>query len=524
MSCRRYLVFSDIHLADIENHADGWKRYKSSTYMFDGEFDKIVQEFVTLSPPDAQLVLVLNGDIFDFDLVSAIPEDPPWPVSRAETKRCLDPTEAKSAWKLKRMIADHPALVATLAGFLARGHELVYIMGNHDREFHFAAVQQVFVSAITRWAIKLDAEVDAAQIRFEPWFYHVPGEVYVEHGQQYDYYSSFRHVLDPVATVDGTEQILLPMGSWANRRLITHMGFFNPHSTDFIRGLASYMAHWFKHYAFSRRSLFINWFFGSLWVLYQLLRTKERMRPPEDYDEKLQAQAKRNGLDGEALRKIADLQKAPITSHLFRVLREFWFDRVLIATLMIGGTVALALVDIPLWIQLMVPLTTFPLLYVLYELMFAGDGIEAEFQKVSKVSLEIAKLLNVQAIVFGHTHKPQLVPLAPHCAFVNSGTWAPMWQRGGGELLPGFRNYVVITSRDGKVRMQLESWTVPTGFTFHRAHPRSLRAATDAAGDRHTESAGQGGEPQRTGETAGDHAGDRSVAAFERLGGQNVGP
>ena len=42
----RYLVVSDLHLVDVEQHEDGWKSYKEARYHFDEELDQLVDSFV----------------------------------------------------------------------------------------------------------------------------------------------------------------------------------------------------------------------------------------------------------------------------------------------------------------------------------------------------------------------------------------------------------------------------------------------------------------------------------------------
>ena len=74
---RRYLVISDLHLADLESHADGWKSYKHPRFTFDEELDRIVRRFVAEADSTAERVLVLNGDIVDFDLITRVPDEPP---------------------------------------------------------------------------------------------------------------------------------------------------------------------------------------------------------------------------------------------------------------------------------------------------------------------------------------------------------------------------------------------------------------------------------------------------------------
>ena len=280
----RYLVVSDLHLADVEEYADGWKAYKSSRYVYDEEFDRLVRRFVDESAPGDRLTLVLNGDIFDFDVVTAVPERPPWPVHGFERRRGLDPTAEKSAWKLERMLEHHPRFVATLAAFVAEGHELVYVLGNHDREFHFPEVQRALVDSLERRAGADGRTLPPEPVLFRPWFHYVPGELFVEHGHQYDMYTTFRHQLWPTVPRRGRPTLALPMGNLSNRYLMTRMGFFNPHASDYILNLYRYFTHWLRYYAFSRRSTALNWLGGSLVVMFMLLRNKKKLlRPPPEH-------------------------------------------------------------------------------------------------------------------------------------------------------------------------------------------------------------------------------------------------
>ncbi|MFA6035111.1 MAG: hypothetical protein WC889_19595, partial [Myxococcota bacterium] len=92
MSSRnRYLIVSDLHLADVEDNPDGWKYYKSSRFLIDDEFDRLVTRFLEEKLPDSEcggtpapLTMIFNGDIFDFDLITVVPDNPPWPVSKLE--------------------------------------------------------------------------------------------------------------------------------------------------------------------------------------------------------------------------------------------------------------------------------------------------------------------------------------------------------------------------------------------------------------------------------------------------------
>jgi UDP-2,3-diacylglucosamine pyrophosphatase LpxH len=454
---RRYLVVSDLHLCDVEDHPDGWKRYKRQSYVFDDELAALLADFEAAGGDE--LTLVLNGDIFDFDLVSAVPADPPFPVSRVERRRGLDATPAKSRWKLEHMLAHHPGFVATVAGFLARGHEVVYLLGNHDREVHFPEVRAVLEAALERAGGVL------ARFRIEEWFYYVPGQIYVEHGQQYDYYSSFRHLLAPVVETGGERVLAVPMGNLANRYLLSRMGFFNPHSGEYILNVFRYLAHWLRYYAWSRRGLFIPWLWGSLVVVATLLRLKPKLLPtPPAQTARVAEAARRYGLPEATVTALWRLHRPPITERFFRIFREFWIDRLLIAILMTGGTVALALVPIPLWIKLMVPLSSFPLLYFIYEWLARGESIFSIEKKFPGYARQIAALLPAQVVTFGHTHVPRLIPLDEGVTFVDTGTWAPIMRPADSDkLAPGYRNYLVVEPGSARPGVTLGCW--------HRAAP-----------------------------------------------------
>jgi len=455
----RYLVVSDLHLTDVEDHPDGWKAYKGSGFVFDDAFAGVLERFVAESAEGDRLTLVLNGDVIDFDLVTAVPESPSFPISRLERKRGLNPTAEKAVFKLDRVLSHHPRFVSALVDLLAKGARVVYILGNHDRELHFPEVQRAFLGALERAAAASKVSLLGGTVSFEPWFFYVPGEVYAEHGHQYDYYSSFRHPLWPVVETREGSALALPMGNLSNRYLMNAMGYFNPFASDYILNFFHYLAHWIRHYAFTRRSLALSWILGSLVVLRKLLTLKRKLRraPPEDR-KRLEATARRYDLPVETLVSIGRLHPIPIMHRYYRVMRELWLDRVLIAFLLSGGTIALALVPIPLWIKLMVPLSSFPLLYFIYEWLAQGDTIFSLEKVIPERARTVARLLPTRVVTFGHTHVPRQIPLAKGVVFVDTGTWAPITEpRDRSKLRPGYRNVLTVTASRGEVTTRFES-------------------------------------------------------------------
>lgn len=460
MECRRFLVVSDLHLCDIEEHADGWKAHKSARHSVDQDLTDLLDTFADDSSDGRPRVLVLNGDIFDFDLVTRVPQAPDFPVSALERTRGLLPTAAKSAWKLRRMMQDHRRFMLSLARFAARGHRIVYVMGNHDRELHFPEVQQAFLSELRDCAASLGAALADDAVGFEPWFYYVPGVLYAEHGQQYDYYNSFRFVLSPVVETRQGKEIALPMGNLSNRYLVNRMGFFNPHASDYILNVFHYAMHWLRFYAFTRRSIVFNWFFGSLMVMARLLSLKKWIhKKPANYEELLEHAGHRAGLPLATIHSLSALHRAPITMRFYRILREFWIDRLLLAVVMVLLGTGLALSPAPDWAKVMVPLSTFPLLYFIYESLARGETIFSAEHEIPRYAMRIASLLDARVVTFGHTHRPRVVPLGREAVFVDTGTWAPMSPGGApSEAVPGYMNYLTVDSDNGRVTHTLGSW------------------------------------------------------------------
>ncbi|MBT3221080.1 MAG: hypothetical protein HN348_18520, partial [Proteobacteria bacterium] len=296
-------------------------------------------------------------------------------------------------------------------------------------------------------------------IIFEPWFFYVPHEVYVEHGNQYDLYTSFRYLLWPVVKYRKQEVISLPMGNLSNRYLMSRMGHFNPHSSEYILNLFRYVRHWFKYYALTRRGLLFPWLFGSIKVVTRSLWTRRRMarRPPE-YDERLSQVADRLGLDREQILALAQLQRRPITQRFYRLLRELWIDRVIIALAMTSGTIVLALMPIQLWIKLMVPLSSFPLLYFIYEWLAQGESIFTIEQQIPKRAREVSQMLPVRLVSFGHTHVPRQIPLSRKTTFVDTGAWAPMTRIDDKTRLTlGMKNYLLANFDNGEMCLEFSS-------------------------------------------------------------------
>ena len=135
------VVLSDLHLG--EGRDERIARYSPTEDFFhDRAFARLLEHLSARYADDpGRLVLVLNGDVFDFLTVIRVPDDAEaerrgFTVSQAESRFGLDPTEAKSIYKLDVIREGHGEFFRALARFIAAGHRVEILRGNHDLELH----------------------------------------------------------------------------------------------------------------------------------------------------------------------------------------------------------------------------------------------------------------------------------------------------------------------------------------------------------------------------------------------------
>src|SRR6476659_5663592 len=88
-------IISDLHLCEAEPihpRFPLWKKYKTREFFFDKTFADFLRHIVNMAG-GSEVELVLNGDIFDFDSVMTLPDEPPFRVSWLEERRGLNPEE-----------------------------------------------------------------------------------------------------------------------------------------------------------------------------------------------------------------------------------------------------------------------------------------------------------------------------------------------------------------------------------------------------------------------------------------------
>ncbi|WP_367143981.1 hypothetical protein AB1A81_00250 [Bdellovibrio bacteriovorus] len=108
-------IISDLHLCEAEPvnlRFPLWKKFKTRQFFFDDTFEVFLKSCEEKAQ-GASVELVLNGDIFDFDSVLRLPDEPVFHVSGLEKRRGLFPIEERSRFKIEVILKDHTPFEAT---------------------------------------------------------------------------------------------------------------------------------------------------------------------------------------------------------------------------------------------------------------------------------------------------------------------------------------------------------------------------------------------------------------------------
>lgn len=135
---RHILILSDLHLWQVTDHDDMWMRYRHRQFAPDAQLFALIER-VYAQIGSAPLELVLNGDIFDFDV-------PPVVDGRATPAPSPRNGRAASA-RLAAILDDHELFIEALARVLSRGDRVLSINYNSSRSSWPALLRRLLSSA-----------------------------------------------------------------------------------------------------------------------------------------------------------------------------------------------------------------------------------------------------------------------------------------------------------------------------------------------------------------------------------------
>ncbi|MCB0415001.1 MAG: metallophosphoesterase [Bdellovibrionales bacterium] len=422
-------IVSDLHLCEAEPvnvKYPLWKKYKTEEFFFDKEFCEFL-DYIKEEAQGQQVELILNGDIFDFDSVTATPEAPTFKVSNLERHSSLLPQEEKSSFKIKRILQHHAIWLAGLRQFIKDGNRAIFVIGNHDLELHWPIVQKDILEALD-----LKGE-EQKLVRFCEWFYISNEDTLIEHGNQYDPYCLAYDPINPFVQRFQRLQVRIPFGNVATRTLINNMGFFNPHvDSNYIMSAWEYVKFFFKYMMRSQPFLILTWLFWSMVAM--VLSTFDRLTPsfknPLTVEDKIEYIAYKANATPRMVRELKELSSSPGANFLFIVMRELWLDRafflLLALAIILQFFITINNVYDVSFFWMLIPMLLFLPFFLFYSRTITSDV--AEYKEPREKVLWISGLISkTNRVVYGHTHDVRHELIGP-IEHLNSGTWSPAFK------------------------------------------------------------------------------------------------
>jgi UDP-2,3-diacylglucosamine pyrophosphatase LpxH len=200
-----YVLLSDVHLgSDLVTHLRPWAATSWLTREAEVD-DKLVSllAYHRTRRHDRPLCVVMAGDFLDLVGVSLSPEDSlrttPTSEEREHGLGSAPDHVVRKVWAIARR---HPRVFHAMMELVAEGNQLVLVRGNHDIELYWYAAQHAFVEAVLEHAPPEQRAEMAQRIAIHPWFFAVPGVLYVEHGHQFDPMCSYGDPLSSTCPID----------------------------------------------------------------------------------------------------------------------------------------------------------------------------------------------------------------------------------------------------------------------------------------------------------------------------------
>lgn len=209
------LVVSDFHLGKGRTFRDGTQNILED-FIYDREFSEFLAYYRSGSFRDAEVELILNGDILNLLQIDTL---------GVHTHLM---TERSTERAVRRIVQGHPEFFAALKAFMeVPGHTISYVVGNHDSGMLFSSARRAFSQAC------------GGEVMFYDVYYLFDG-IYVEHGQQYERFASI-DMNRPFITRGLPEPVInLPWGSLFVAVMLPRIKQERPH-VDKVRPFSAFL-------------------------------------------------------------------------------------------------------------------------------------------------------------------------------------------------------------------------------------------------------------------------------------------
>jgi UDP-2,3-diacylglucosamine pyrophosphatase LpxH len=459
------IILSDVHLGNDLNELAPDAPQRSA--QVDADLVSLIAHYRRV-PSAGRWRLVIAGDFIDFIGMALLPRDADLATEPSDEERLhgLGNTADHARIKLRAAIARHRSVFVALAAFLADGHAMTIVHGNHDVEFHWDAVKEELRSQLATMAAVCAAEPEAlaelgARVEFAPWFYYVGGVAYVEHGHQYDMLCSTELVMAPLSPRDPRRiartfsDVLLRwvvrptrgMPEYGHERMgIPDYVVFGLRlgMTGVVRLVARFAAAVIEMFRLQRASL-----------------SEAAVALREEHERRMAALAAGMRVGLERLRALAALQVPPATRSTSKILAGVLLDCLAVAVVapLAMGVIAFFAGRHPLgWGAIAGIGAGWALLHRQLKRRrraWFGEHLDNDATLVDRAG-RLARLFPAAFVVMGHTHTPARVRVADGAAtYVNVGSWHEAEAAGAHRAA---RTHLVIHPADSGATGEFLAW------------------------------------------------------------------
>jgi len=461
-----FLVFSDVHLGSDLNDCTPNVTHRSAS--IDRDLVLFLAHYRHEKPKGDRWRIVIAGDFIDFiGMAIAVPAELATAPNEEEREHGLGNASEHARLKLSRVAIRHADVFAELARFVAEGHALTLVHGNHDIELHWDGVKDDLRAILEKHATAEHADLDAAafqeRIEFSPWFFYRDGVAYIEHGHQYDPFCSTANVMTPVSPLDG-RRIARGFTDVLLRFVVRPTRGMSEHGHEHA-GMLDYITFAARLGLGGLVRLGVR-FVVAVLELFRLRRTyfseaAQKLRAEHERRVALLAEASRIGVD--RLRALLSLQAPPITQSIRGILASVLLDRLALAIAALLALSVVALIGVYHGHALYAALGVVVAWALFHRHLSAQRTVDPAEQLVMKAS-QLAKLFPAAFVVMGHTHTPVYTP-AGDATYVNLGSWAEdeEGEKPEGDAPRATRTHLVIHVHETRPEARLFTWESGTG-------------------------------------------------------------
>jgi UDP-2,3-diacylglucosamine pyrophosphatase LpxH len=460
------LVLSDVHLgSDLNDFGNPTRRSRG----VDEDLVKLIRHYRNAPPRGERWHLVVAGDFIDFVGMAVRAEGVELSTERSEEERAhgLGNAADHVRIKLRLVVERHRDVFDALAGFVADGHSLGFVHGNHDIEFYWDAVKDDLRSLLLRragaaQAGAIDGPAFCRRIAFHPWFFYIAGLAYIEHGHQYDAFCASQYVMAPRSALD-SRRMARSVSDVLLRFVVRPTFGMSEYGHD-TYGIVHYLSFAMKLGVDGLPRL-AGRYASAVAELLRLRREQLSvgaggLREEHDRGMALIASALRVGLD--QVRALAALQVSPITRTIGGILASVLLDRLALGAL---AAVTLAVVAVltgtfvahAWWVAPFVAIA-----WALGDRHLARHRTVDPGERMIERAAQLAKLFPAAFIVMGHTHTPAKMAINDgEATYINVGSWAEEEGADGeptDKMYRAARTHLVIHRGEGGPVAEFLAW------------------------------------------------------------------